>query len=351
MPVSPACNLFVTYNSDLCIVKPKLLIHMKKTWIAAFAFGCLALQGTAQEVSNEKKGDAIITVFSNLHSGLGKDNDDRGFAIERAYIGYRYQLPGNVTLQAVADVGKSKDVGDYNYLAYLKNAFVQWKHQKLTLTGGMISTTQFNLQEKSWGKRYVMKSFQDEYGFGSSADLGVSAAYDFTSKLSADVIVVNGEGYKKIQNGDGLLYGAGLTARPLTGLTVRVYGGFNEASKNQESNMVNAAAFIGYKHTDFNLGVEYNYQTNASYTDGHDQQGVSAFAAARIARNVEVYGRWDYLNSKSGWNASEGNAGLLGADFKLGKYVKLSPNVRIKAPKADDASNSYYAYLNCSFAL
>lgn len=42
-----------------------------------------------------------------------------------------------------------------------------------------------------------MKSFQDEYKFGSSADLGVSVAYKFNKVVSADVIVANGEGYKK----------------------------------------------------------------------------------------------------------------------------------------------------------
>lgn len=43
----------------------------------------------------------------------------------------------------------------------------------------------------------MMKSFQDEYKFGSSADLGVSVAYKFNKVVSADVIVANGEGYKK----------------------------------------------------------------------------------------------------------------------------------------------------------
>ena len=43
--------------------------------------------------------------------------------------------------------------------------------------------------------------------------------------------------------------------------------------------------------------------------------------------------------------------GLIGAEFKLGKYIKLAPNFRIKNPTADGAENSYYAYLNCSFSI
>lgn len=44
-----------------------------------------------------------------------------------------------------------------------------------------------------------MKSFQDEYKYGSSADLGFSVKYNFHSMLATDFIIVNGEGYKKVQ--------------------------------------------------------------------------------------------------------------------------------------------------------
>lgn len=116
-----------------------------------------------------------------------------------------------------------------------------------TLNAGLISTTQFKLQEDFWGKRYVMKSFQDEYKFGSSADLAFSAAYKFNKVVSADVIVANGEGYKKVQVKDGLQYGAGVTLTPVKGLVVRAYGSYNEAVEDDEKGITNLAAFVGYK--------------------------------------------------------------------------------------------------------
>ena len=44
----------------------------------------------------------------------------------------------------------------------------------------------------------------------------------------------------------------------------------------------------------------------------------------RFAKNIGLFGRWDYLSSKGKWDeANDGNAGIVGADFKLGKYVGL----------------------------
>ena len=300
----------------------------------------------------EKKGSAIITVFSDFHTGFGRVNDDRGFDLDRAYIGYQYNLPHGLQLKAVMDFGQSDRVEDYQRIGYIKNAQITWKHGKWTLNAGLVSTTQFKTQEDFWGKRYVMKSFQDQYKFGSSADLAVSAAYKFNDVISADVILANGEGYKKVQVKDGLQYGAGVTLIPVEGLLVRAYGSFNEASEDGMKGITNVVAFVGYKNSSFSIGTEYNWQSNARNVAGNDQQGVSAYASVRFNKHVGMFGRWDWLDSKNGWNKdSDGMAGVLGAEFRLGKYIKLAPNFRIWSPKADGVDNSGYFYLNASFAI
>ena len=250
------------------------------------------------------------------------------------------------------DIGKSNDVSDYQRIAYIKNAMVSWKTGNLTLNGGLISTTQFNFQEKFWGYRYIMKSFQDQYKFGNSADLGISLAYKFADWLSADAIIVNGEGYKKVQKNDGLNYGLGATLTPIKGLQVRMYGGLNESSEQGKKNIVNMAAFIGYKADKFSIGAEYSKMWNASYKEGQDQYGYSVFASAKLNKKTDVYARLDDLCSKDDWNkAKDEQAAILGAQFKLGKYVKIAPNFRMSMPKADGADNAYSAYINCYFGF
>ena len=326
---------------------------MKKNVILAGILACIGITAQAQNTQREEpKGKAIVQVFGNFHTGFGAENDDRGFELQRSYLGYEYKLDKNLTVKGVMDIGKSSDVSDYHRMAYIKNAMISWKTGNLTLNGGLISTTQFNFQEKFWGYRYIMKSFQDQYKFGSSADLGISATYKFADWLSADAIIVNGEGYKKVQKNDGLNYGLGTTFTPAKGLQIRLYGGLNESGEQGKENIVNMAAFVGYKSDKFTIGAEYNKMWNASYKESQDQYGYSVFASAKLDKKTEVYARFDDLCSKDDWNkAKDEQAAILGAQFKLGKYVKMAPNVRMSMPKADGLDNVYSAYINCYFGF
>ena len=326
---------------------------MKTKVILAGLLACIGITAQAQDVKTEEpKGKAIVQVFGNFHTGFGAENDDRGFELERSYFGYEYNFGNGLSAKAVMDIGKSSDVSDYQRIAYIKNAMVTWKKGGLTLNGGLISTTQFNFQEKFWGYRYIMKSFQDEYKFGSSADLGISAAYKFADWVSADAIIVNGEGYKKVQKNDGLNYGLGVTLTPVKGFQIRLYGGLNESGVEGKKDIANLAAFVGYKHEKFTIGAEYNQMWNASYTDGADQNGYSIFASAKLSKIADIYARFDDLYSKNDWNIKKDEcAAILGAQFKLGKYVKIAPNFRMSMPKTEGVKNGYSAYVNCYFGF
>ena len=313
--------------------------------------GCISAHAQ-QSTKEEPKGKAIIQVFSNFHTGFGQNNDDRGFELDRSYLGYQYDLGKGLQVKAVMDVGQSDDVNDYHRIAYIKNAQITWKTGNWTLNGGLISTTQFNMQEKFWGYRYIMKSFQDLYKFGSSADLGISAAYKFSDWLLADAIIVNGEGYKKIQKNDGLMYGLGATLTPVKGLSMRVYYGLNEGADNNKEDKQNLATFIGYKGDSFSIGAEYNLYKNDGNVKGNDMSGFSIYGTANLSKNTSIYARYDNLSSKDNWNeAKEESAWMAGVQFKIGKYVKLAPNFRMNMPKIDGAEKQYMAYISCYFGL
>lgn len=327
---------------------------MKKIkFIIASIMVCVSTGTQAQDIKKEEpKGKAIVQVFGNFHTGFGAENDDRGFELERSYLGYEYNLGKGLSVKGVMDIGKSSDVSDYQRIAYIKNAMVSWKKGNLTLNGGLISTTQFNFQEKFWGYRYIMKSFQDQYKFGNSADLGISAAYKFADWISADAIIVNGEGYKKIQKNDGLNYGLGVTLSPVKGFQIRLYGGLNESPEKNNKDITNMAAFMGYKSDKFSIGAEYNHILNSSYKEDADQYGYSVFASLNLSKETSLYARFDELKSKDDWNkAKDEQVAILGAQFKLGKYVKIAPNVRMNMPKANGADDKYSAYINCYFGF
>ena len=304
------------------------------------------------EEAKQPKGKAIVQIFANFNAQFEGDKINCGFELDRSYIGYEYNFGKGLSVKGVLDIGKSSDVTDYHRIVYIKNAMLSWKKGGLTLNGGLISTTQFNFQEKFWGYRYVMKSFQDEYKFGSSADLGISASYKFADWISADAIIVNGEGYKKIQKGTGFNYGLGVTLTPVKGLQMRLYGGLNQSGEDGKEDIVNMAGFIGYKNEKFTIGAEYNHMLNASNKKGNDQFGYSVFASVNLPKQISLYARWDDLYSKDNWNISKDKqAAILGAEFKLGKYVKLAPNFRMNIPKAEGENIGYAAYVNCYFGF
>lgn len=307
---------------------------------------CSFLSMSAQKSSEEPKGKAIVQVFGNFHSGFGQDNSDRGFELDRSYVGYQYNLDKGLQIKGVMDIGQSNDVNDYHRIAYIKNAQITWNTGNFTLNGGMISTIQFNMQEKFWGYRYVMKSFQDLYKFGNSADLGISASYKFNDWFSADAIVVNGEGYKKIQQNDGLMYGLGATLAPIEGLSMRVYYGLNEASDDAMKNVQNLATFIGYKGKGFSIGAEYNRMWNYKHVKGDDLEGFSIYTNVKLGEDSNLYLRYDDCSKdkQSGFVA--------GVQWKLGKYVKVSPNFRWNHTDADGGhSDHYMGYVSCYFGF
>ena len=73
---------------------------------------------------------------------------------------------------------------------------------------------------------------------------------------------------------------------------------------------------------------------------------------SHLSKVVDLYARYDDLYSKDNWNISKDeSAAIVGAQIKLGKYVKIAPNVRMTVPKADGSDNVYSAYINCYFGF
>jgi len=304
-------------------------------------------QQDEKKEEKEGKGEVILRIFSDFHTGFGHANDQRGFSITRCYIGYEHEISDELSIKGIFDAGKSSDVSDSQRLGYLKNALVKWEHHDLTINGGLIPTIQFKLQEDEWNYRYVMESFQDEYHFGSSADVGISAKYEIADWFSADAIIVNGEGYKKIQIKDGLNYGLGLTLRPLKGLRLRLYAALNECNEQNKSNTYNYAAFMGYKNKILSLNAEYNYMRNSSFTPGIHKHGFSVYGQGILSRLFRIFARYDKLIS----DLPDGESTiLLGAQFRINSYIKIAPNFRLTIPKTT-TPNAYYAYVNFSFGL
>ena len=193
----------------------------------------------------------------------------------------------------------------------------------------MIGLTQFSLQEKYWGHRYVYKTFQDANGYGSSADLGAAASYKFSKMISADATLSNGEGYKHVQADSTIKIALGVTLTPVEGLNFRAYYDVLNDKVDQQT----VAFFLGYTFGDYTIGAEYNYQINHSRVKDQNLYGIAAYASGKITKKMSGYLRYDYASSSTlagatdPWNvAKDGQLFIAGVQFAPVKGILISPN-------------------------
>jgi hypothetical protein len=321
---------------------------MKKSILTTVAFVCIAILAMAQDSKEVFKpsGKPIIRVFGNFHNTTTDGSSASAFELTRVYLGYEHKFSEAFSGTVVYDVG-DPGVGKLQMTAYVKNAFLNFKHKKLSVDFGMIGTTEFKVQEGFWANRYLEKSFQDLYGFASSADLGVSATYNFSDMVSADVALFNGEGYKILQADSIYKAAVGLTLKPAKSITIRAIADFMDTQSTY-------GGFAGFKTGNLSLAAEYNYQKNNKMVDGRDYYGTSFYGNFSLNKKAKFFARFDDLKSKTlsgsteNWNISkDGQLFMAGFEYAPVSGIKLSPNYRGWKPAQDSKAFVSTLMLNC----
>lgn len=327
----------------------------------------LGIVSGQEKQSFTPNGKAFAKVFWNFHYDMTPDvNQTSAFQIQRSYFGYTYSFTENISTKITFDVGK--DDGSA-YTAYLKTAQLDWKiSSPIKLSLGLIGLKQFNDQESFWGYRYIYKSFQDQHGFGSSADLGVNAEIKLNPKLKMNVLLVNGEGYKKVQDNYGSYrLGANIVAQPTQKLTLKAYFDRMPGKTDGNNGMIkdtatisNLSFFAGYKTSKFRLGAEYNMLKNgtkySNAAEDHDLSGVSIYSTYTFNKQWEVFARFDKLESNTlagatkAWNASkDGSAFLTGVQYAVAKGIKMALNYRTWNYSDTSKDNLSLLFLNFEY--
>ncbi len=292
-------------------------------------------------------GRPMFKIFSNYHSTFSDGKTLNAFEITRAYLGYQHSFSQNWSGKLILDVGNPKDNGGHEMAAYVKNAMLSYRKDALSVNFGLISTTSFKTMERFWGYRYMLKSFQDEFKFGSSADIGINAVYQFNDIISADLIIMNGEGYKKIEADSIFAVGAGITLKPVDGLVLRAYYETTTREEYGIKRQNTMSFFLGYAIESFSIGAEYNDQSNNKKTQGMDWNGYSAYTSYRFDKS-KIFVRVDKLDSKGSWNMkTDGTHFIAGAEFNPVKGVKITPNYRHYSTDVIGGVNVDQLFVNC----
>lgn len=292
----------------------------------------------------------VATLFANYHIKLDEsESANSGFGMDRAYLGVKFEAGEHWSGRVVLDAGSTKLAGsDLDFVMYVKNAYATWSDDCFSVDFGLIKTKNFEFQEKIWGHRYLMKVFADQYGFASSADFGFSLSYEFTDWLSADLSMVNGKGYKKLDMDNNYKYGLGLTLSPVEDhLWFRFYYDLYTSNMPGHHHQHTLSAFAGYRDRYVSAGAEYWHMINSRFVKGASLSGLSAFATVNITEKWNAFVRYD--NLLKDYSGAPENSVRGGIEFSPVKYVSFSPNVSCVIPKAGKAVT--YLYLNVLVTL
>ena len=329
-------------------MKKKAISLFTMTLIIVFSINRVNAQTTTEFTPY---GKPLVLIFTNVNSSFSKAEHSKSFELTRAYLGYEYYFSKSISSRINIDIA-DPGVGKLQMTAFIKNAFVQYKKDGFSARFGMIGVDQFNVQEKQWGYRYIYKSFQDEYNFGPSADLGAALEYSPADFITFDFSFLNGEGYKKIQADSTFKKTLGLTLRPFKGFVLRGYYDIMNHNYNQTS----FALFAGYTFKNIRTGIEYNNQKNNGMINNHDFSGISLYTSFILAEKFSIFGRYDNLRSTvpTGetipWNRNkDGQLFMAGFDYSPTRGVKIAPAYLGWSPY--EKSNPYTSTIALNFEI
>ncbi|MBN2681199.1 MAG: hypothetical protein JXR58_01715 [Bacteroidales bacterium] len=328
-------------------------MNVKILFLSLFFYGFVVT--AQQKEDSEPFGQAYGTVYTYFNSSL--NSNYTAFEVSRAYFGYKHKISEEFSANIKLDIGSINDESEYALIrrySYFKNAFLAYKKNKLTINIGLIDLLQFKTQEKFWDYRYVYKSFQDESRLGSSADIGISATYKFNKIFTADLTLMNGEGYKDFQSDNSFKFAAGLLLTPIKELTARLYYDYSEKQVIQST----YSGFLGYDFKKkFKLGVEYSTQTNNKFYENQNFGGYSGFLMTKINDKIACFFRYDRLKSnkvnatdQNNWNfKKDGQLFLGGIQYKLHEKVRTALNMQIYQSDDENEEHSEYLFINLEF--
>mgnify|MGYP001183165314 FL=1 len=240
-----------------------------------------------------KKILLIITVtgllFSNNISGVAYFEFEDSFSLSRTYFTYKTEVSDELSFKFQTDVGK---VGDDNrWTGFLKKAQLDWKcDSNMKISMGMIGLNMLNIQEKTWGNRFVSKSAMDYYGYSATADLGIGIYRNF-GNISTSLLMTNGEGYINSDVDDE------------NKLSLRVMMGEKNLNKNEGHNfglvyssledITVTGLFGGWSKNGLVIGTEYNVEDNNGAEYSYSSHLSSIYLNYNLKDNISVFLRLD----------------------------------------------------------
>lgn len=255
------------------------------------------------------KVGGVLYGHYGLHLADGTPND---FDLDRAYLTATSAIGSTLSVRLTVDADRIKEqtatLADGSELTlpqdtktrvYVKYAWLEVKTPVgVKVRAGMIDTPWAPYADKLWGHRYVSRPMSDENGFVSTSDLGVGVFGQHGGGLvDWQAVVINGEGYAKLEIDAGKTIQGRITVDPLAkpanvGLPVSAFLSYGFPGSDESDSTLVYAASVGVDTRPFIGSLEYIGKGEGTLNSG----GLSVILMPRIPDVLNVIGRFDYVD-------------------------------------------------------
>ena len=165
----------------------------------------------------------------------------------------------------------------------------------MKISMGMIGMNMLNIQEKTWGHRFLYKSSMDYYKFSATADLGFAITRKH-GNLTGTFMISNGEGYKESDVDDNnktsiqLAYGE-------TKLNKNDGYNFGVAYSTVKDDIDVETTVTGFFAGWAGNGLRVGYESNTKDVNGVDNALTSMYATYKIKDNLSAILRMDNIDA------------------------------------------------------
>ena len=268
--------------------------------------------------------------YANI-SGVAYFQYEDSFALSRTYFTYKTDISDELSFKFQTDVGAidnaetsvdGEDVdNDDRWTAFLKKAQLDWRvNSNMKISMGMIGMNMLNVQEKTWGNRFLYKSAMDKYGFSATADLGFAISRK-DGNVTSSFMLSNGEGYKESQVDDKNKISVQVVLGPTTLKNNDDYNFGLVYSKVEDEKVT--GFFSGWVREKIIAGFEYNTKDNGSTTDDL----ISIYANYDINDELTAFVRVDSFDEDTDTIGGETDVQMLGVIWSPTKGLDICPNM------------------------
>jgi hypothetical protein len=262
-----------------------------------------------------------------------------GFGYRRVYFTADFVQSERFSGRFRLEASDSSENPDGKPAPFVKDLYVRW-HGALgeghDVIMGVSGPPSFEVSEKVWGYRSLLKTIQDLDKIVSSRDMGIAVKGRLNDEgtLRYGLMFANNESVSAENDKHKRVYGQ-LEFYPIESVSLTLGGDYASLA---DGHILNVNAFAGYTSDAWRLGVE-GFVSPRSYENVSDElsrTGATVFVVANPTERISAIFRGDrYREEFLGQKATE-TLLLAGLGLHVDSGVEIIPNVLVQKSSQDD---------------